>query len=136
MKDLLCALGAEVVKDFFGAGDIVAIMQASIHDRNEILGGRVGVQQVVELGVLVLREGRGQDSIGRAVAEEGVHVARAGITLDISHRFWEPGVGRKKGRVGIGDGWGDRVQGRCASTFCGGGVETSGTRKALTRIGQ
>jgi hypothetical protein len=135
VKDLLSALGAEVVKDIFGAGDIVAIMEASIHDRNQILGGRVGVQQVVKLGVLVLREGRGQDSIGCAVAEEGVHVV-ARVTLGISRRFWEPGVGRKKGRVVIGDRRGDRVEGRCASTFCGGGIETGGARKALTRVGQ
>jgi hypothetical protein len=31
VKDLLSSLGAEVVEDLFGAGDVVTIMQASIH---------------------------------------------------------------------------------------------------------
>ena len=87
------------------------------------------------LECLSCRKGQGKDGIGRAAAEEGLHVTRARVTLGIFSRVCELQESRKKGRVVIWDG-SDRIKGWRVGTFCGGRVETGRARKALTRVRQ
>lgn len=118
MKYLLSSLGAQVIKDFLRAGNVVAVMQTGIHDGNEISRGRVGVIKVVKLGVLVQRERCGEDRVRRSSGKEGTHIARTGITLNTPTRVYEFWVRRKKGRVGIWKGGDDSVDDWRAGAFC------------------
>jgi hypothetical protein len=51
MKNLLSVLSAQVIKDFFGMVDVIAVVEAGIHDGNQVAHGRIGVIEVIELGL-------------------------------------------------------------------------------------
>jgi hypothetical protein len=105
VKNVLRTLGAQVIEDFLGTGDVIAIVQASIHDGNHVAGGRVGIIEVVEFGVLIAWEGWWKESIRRTSAEERLHVAGGWVTLHITDMVWVSRKGRKKGRIGVGKFW-------------------------------
>jgi hypothetical protein len=63
-------------KDLSCSGDVVEVMETSIDDREQVLGGRVGEVEVVEGGVVIGWQRSGQHGVGCVVFEKFVHILR------------------------------------------------------------
>lgn len=118
---MLRTLGAQVIENFLGTGDVIAVVQASIHDGNHVAGGRISIIEVVEFGVLINWEGWREECVWRASAKERLHVAGGWVTMRITGRVWVSRKGGKESRVRVGNFW-VNVQNWGTGSFCWGRV--------------